>query len=155
MVRNYTGLRWYPLDWLWGFATHPPTSGLLWRIVAEKNHTFCWQISQQFRDWHWNFLEARWISSPQSHPLSLPASSLFLARWISLDLNADHYPTATGLQWGERRLLNSMTAMICSADQPPVLPVAGPTKSKWKNWCSEKDLYRKGCLSTRHFFDRR
>ena len=57
-----------------------------------------------------------WSISPIGWFLSWVSSRL-AARWISLDLNADHYPTATGLQWGGMlmidgwRLQNFMTAI--------------------------------------------
>ena len=88
-----------------------------WIIVAETSQ-FCWAThpwcphfmdwNEHFLDWHSNFLGG---SKVDFYPISswwifpigwFPSwvSSRLAARWISLDLNADHYPTATGLKNG-------------------------------------------------------
>jgi hypothetical protein len=140
LLLNDTGLTWSPpmkqrrgswiwLDWLWGFATHQPVDYCVWNFTILLSYTPMMSafyglkrtfsgLTLEFSGWkQGGFLPHHtWSIYPIGWFLSWVSSRL-AARWISLDLNADHYPTATGLQRGGMlmidgwRLQNFMTAI--------------------------------------------
>lgn len=192
LLLNYTGLTWSPpmkqrrgswicLDWLWGFATHQPVDYCGWNFTILLSYTPMMSafyglkrafsgLTLEFSGWkQGGFLPHHtWSISPIGWFLS-SVFSLLAARWISLDLNADHYPTATGLQWGGMlmidggcwELYDSYWYCVTMCD---VLVINYPMMRVYQPWPTFEmeqlvhlweDSYQKRCLSTRRFGDRR